>query len=144
MTRIFVLQGANLNWLGLREPEKYGTTTAVELDEMIRRHAEERGFDVEILYCNGEGQAIDALYAAAGRGVDAIVMNPGGFSYAGYALRDCVLAIEMPVIDVHLTNHYTRDIHCVTSAAAKGVIMGLGIGGYFLALDAALNLVRAK
>ncbi len=66
MTRILVLQGANLNWLGLREPEKYGTTTAEELDEMIRRHAEKRGFDVEILYCNGEGQAIDALYAATG------------------------------------------------------------------------------
>lgn len=138
------MQGANLNWLGLREPEKYGTTTAEELDEMIRRHAEERGFDVEILYCNGEGQAIDALYAATGKGVDAVVMNPGGFSYAGYALRDCVLGIEIPVIDVHLTNHYERGIHCVTSAAAMGVIMGLGIGGYFLALDAALELVRAK
>ena len=138
------MQGANLNWLGRREPEKYGTTTADELDAMIRRHAEKRGFDVEILYCNGEGQAIDALYAATGKGVDAAVMNPGGFSYAGYALRDCVLGIEMPVIDIHITNHYTRDIHCVTSAAARGVIMGLGIGGYFLALDAALELVRAK
>ena len=144
MTRILVLQGANVNWLGLREPEKYGTTTAEELDEMIRRHAEKRGFDVEILYCNSEGQAIDALYAATGKAVDAVVMNPGGFSYAGYGLRDCVLGIEMPVIDVHITNHYTRDIHSVTSAAAKGVIMGFGIGGYFLALDAALELVRVK
>ncbi len=88
MTRILVLQGANLNGLGQREPDKYGTTTAEELDEMIRRHADQRGFDVEILYCNGEGQAIDALYAANGKGVGALVMNPGGFSYAGYALRD--------------------------------------------------------
>ncbi len=144
MTRILVLQGANVNWLGLREPEKYGTTTAEELDAMIRRHAEKRGFDVEILYCNGEGQAIDALYAAAGKGVDAVVMNPGGFSYAGYALRDCVLGIEMPVVDIHLTNHYERGIHGVTGAAAQGVIMGFGIGGYFLALNAALELVRGK
>lgn len=144
MTKIFVLQGANVNWLGRREPEKYGTTTAEELDAMIHRHAEARGFDVEILYCNSEGQAIDALYAATGKGVDAVVMNPGGFSYAGYALRDCVLGIEIPVVDVHITNHYAVGIHCVTSAAAKGVIMGLGTDGYLRALDSALELVTAK
>ena len=64
MTRILVLQGANMNWLGIREPEKYGTTTANELDDMIRRHAQERGYEVEIAYCNIEGEAIERLYEA--------------------------------------------------------------------------------
>lgn len=140
MTKILILQGANLNWLGRREPEKYGTTTAEELDAKIRRHAERSEIDVEIVYCNAEGQAIDALYDAALRGVSAVVMNPGGFSYAGYALRDCIQGIEVPLVEVHITNHYARGIHSVTSSAAHGIVMGLGIRGYFVALDVAADL----
>lgn len=142
MTRILVLQGANMNWLGIREPEKYGTTTASQLDDMIRRHAQERGYEVEIAYCNIEGEAIERLYEAHRQSVDTVVLNPGGFSYAGYALRDCMVGIKVPVVEIHLTNHYVRGIHSVTAAAAKGIILGLGIDGYLLALDAALRLVR--
>lgn len=139
-----MLQGANLNWLGIREPAKYGKTTAAELDEMIAAHARERGYEVEIAYRNVEGEAIDTLYEADGRGVDAVVMNPAGFSYAGYALRDCIHGIRMPVIEVHLTNHFARGIHSVTAAAASGLVMGLGIEGYYLALDAALRVIAAR
>ena len=140
MTKILVLQGANLNWLGRREPEKYGTTTAEELDAEIRRHAERNKFEVEIVYCNAEGNAIDTLYDAERRGIDAVVMNPGGFSYSGYALRDCIQGIGIPLVEIHITNHYARGIHCVTSRAARGIVMGLGVQGYFVALDAACNL----
>lgn len=142
MTKLLVLQGANLSSLGLREPEKYGSTTAAELDSRICAYAAECGVDVEVSYCNGEGDAIDRLYDAQRNGTDAVVMNPGGFSYAGYALRDCIQGIALPVVEIHITNHFARNIHSVTAAAAKGLVMGFGIDGYFIALDAALRLGR--
>jgi 3-dehydroquinate dehydratase-2 len=141
MPKILVLQGANMMWLGKREPHLYGTTTAAELDNMLRAYATERGFAIEIVYTNHEGETIDTLYRAATDGTDATVFNPGGFSYSGYAIRDCIKSITVPVVEVHLTNHYARDIHCVTAAAAKGVLMGFGIRTYFRGIDAALDLV---
>lgn len=143
MTRILVLQGANMKWLGLRQPEVYGTTTAAELDEMIRAHARERGFDVEIAYRSNEGDSIDVLYEAETSGVDCVVINPGGDCYAGYALRDCIRGIKVPVIELHMTNHYTRGIKSVTAEAARAVFLGLGIQTYMVALDAALFLAEA-
>lgn len=142
MTKILVLQGANMNWLGRRQPEIYGTTTADELDALLRAHAAERGCALEIVYHNHEGDAIDALYAAEVGDVDCVVMNPGGLCYAGYALRDCLRGIKLPVIEVHLSNHFARGISSVTAAAARGVFMGLGIDTYLAALDAALRLTR--
>ncbi|HRY26587.1 MAG: 3-dehydroquinate dehydratase [Geminicoccaceae bacterium] len=142
MTRLLVLQGANMNWLGRRQPEIYGRTTAAELDTLLRAHAAEHGYEIEIVYKNHEGDAIDALYAAEAGDVDAVVLNPGGFSYAGYALRDCIKGIELPVIEIHLSNHYARNIHSVTAEAARGVFMGLGIGTYIAGLEAALRLAR--
>ncbi len=142
MTRLLVLQGANMNWLGRRQPEIYGRTTAAELDAMLRAHAAEHGYTLEILYTNQEGEAIDALYAAETGDVDAVVMNPGGLCYAGYALRDCMKGIELPVIEIHLSNHFARGIESVTAEAAKGVFMGLGTDIYFAGLEAALRLLR--
>lgn len=142
MTRILVLQGANMNWLGIREPDKYGTTTAAELDDRIRAHAKERGCEVEITYTNLEGEAIERLYAAHRDGVEAVVMNPGGFSYAGHALADCVRGIALPVVEIHMTNHYARGIHSVTAAAARAVLLGLGVQIYIHGLDVALQIAR--
>jgi len=139
--KILVIQGANMNWLGIRQPNIYGTTTAAEVDEQIRDYAREKEFDVEIFYSNSEGETIDKVYDAHRQAVDAIVMNPGGFTAHGYALRDALLGIKVPVVEVHLTNHYTRGIHSVLASAAKGIIMGLGVQGYILGLDAALYLV---
>ncbi len=142
MTRILVLQGANMNWLGRRQPEIYGRTTAEELDRMLEAHAAENGYGIEIVYHNHEGDAIDALYAAEVGDIDAVVMNPGGLCHAGHALADCMKGIELPVIEIHLSNHYAREIHSVTAAAARGVFMGLGIDTYIAGLEAALRLAR--
>lgn len=142
MTKILVLQGANMNWLGRREPEKYGTTTAAELDERLCAYAAQKAVDLEILYHNVEGEAVDALYEAERNGTDCVVMNPGGFSYAGYALRDCILGITLPVVELHMTNHYARKVESVTAAAARGVFLGFGIATYFFAFDAALHVVN--
>jgi 3-dehydroquinate dehydratase-2 len=144
MTKILVLQGANMNWLGRREPEKYGTTSAAEVDAMLRERAAEQGVEVEIVYSNSEGEAIDTLYRAEEGGVACAMMNPGGFSYAGYALRDCMQGIKLPVIELHLTNHYARDIKSVTASAARGVFMGLGVDTYTAAFDAAVRVARRR
>jgi 3-dehydroquinate dehydratase-2 len=81
MPKILVIQGANMNWLGKRQPEHYGSTSAAELDEMIRRHAQAKGYEVDIFYTNTEGAAIDRIYQAVEAGVDALVMNPAGFTF---------------------------------------------------------------
>jgi 3-dehydroquinate dehydratase-2 len=143
MTRILVLQGANMNWLGRREPEIYGSTTADQLDELLRAHAKERGYTLEIAYHNHEGDAIEALYAAETGDVDVVVMNPGGLCYAGFALRDCMKGIKLPIIEIHMSNHYARKIDSVTGEAARGVILGFGVETYLIGLDAALRLVKA-
>lgn len=143
MTKILLLQGANMEWLGHREPHLYGSTTAAELDAMMRDYAAEREVEIEIAYSNHEGAAIDRLYAhARAKDLDAIMLNPGGFSYSGFALRDCIKAIGIPVVELHMTNHYQRDIHSAVASASVGVVMGFGIDTYFLALDAAVRVAR--
>ena len=139
-----------MNWLGIREPETYGTTTAAELDQRILKYAQEKGFEVDIYYTNIEGEAINKLYDAYKRGFDAIVMNPGGFTFSGYALRDAIRGVRdrMVYVEVHIANHYARyrpgEHQNATAAAAVGVIMGFGLHGYFLGLDAALRLIETK
>jgi 3-dehydroquinate dehydratase-2 len=139
--RILLVQGANMCFLGRRQPEFYGTTSAAELDAMLLAHAERRGYQLEIFYTNHEGAAIDRLYAAADQGVNGLVMNPAGFNYAGYALRDCVLALPFPYVEVHISNVAKRGIHGVMAAAARGVIYGFGLQSYVLGLDAMLDIV---
>lgn len=143
MTKILLLQGANMEWLGFREPHLYGSTTAAELDALMHSYARERQVELEIAYSNQEGAAIDLIYAhARAKDLDAIVLNPGGFSYSGYALRDCIKAVGIPVVELHMTNHYQRDIHSVVASASVGVVMGFGIDTYLLALDAAMRVAR--
>jgi 3-dehydroquinate dehydratase II len=150
MSRILVLQGANMNWLGIREPEIYGTTTAAELDEQIQAYARKKGFEVEIFYTNLEGEAINKIYEAYERGFEAIVMNPGGFTSAGHALQGALKGVRerMVYVEVHVANHYARyrpsEHQNATASAAVGVIMGFGLYGYFLGLEAALRLIENK
>jgi 3-dehydroquinate dehydratase-2 len=150
MPRILVLQGANMNWLGIREPEIYGTTTAAELDQQIHAYARKKGFEVEVYYTNVEGEAINKIYETYNRGFEAIVMNPGGFTFAGYALQGALKGVRdrMVYVEVHVANHYARyhpgEHQNATASAAVGVIMGFGLFGYFLGLDAALHLIEAK
>ena len=133
---ILLIQGANMEHLGRRLPELYGTTTAKELDSIMRRRARELGIGLEILYTNTEGEAVTAIYKAERAGVDGIVYNPAGFLHAGHALRDCLKSIQAPAIEVHITNIEKRGVVSVTADAAVGMIAGFGIQSYLLALAA--------
>ena len=116
--KILLLQGANLSYLGRREPELYGTTTATELYSIMSAHARTHGYDIEIFYTHIEGEAIGRLYRAVDEGFDGVGMNPGGFTYSGYALRDCLRALPFPYIEVHITNLDKRGIHSVIAEVA--------------------------
>jgi 3-dehydroquinate dehydratase II len=144
MAKILLIQGSNMNLQGVRQPEIYGTTTVEELDKMLMKYAKAKGFELEIFYTNSEGACIDRIIKAHYDKVDALVMNPGGFTYAAYAIRDTIKGLRIPYVEVHISNHYVRDIHSVIAAAADGVIMGLGIQVYFMGLDAALYLLSQK
>ncbi len=141
MWRILLIQGANMGHLGKREPEYYGTTTANELDGMLQKHANSRDYSLDIFYTNVEGEAISRIYQAAADSVDGLVMNPAGFNYAGYALRDCVKGAGLPYVEVHMTNVEARGIKCVVAPAANGVVFGLGTYSYLLGLEAMLHLL---
>ncbi len=143
MKRILLLQGANLSYLGKREPEIYGTTTAAALDAALLSHAQRLCYGLDIFYTNLEGEAIDRIYAAADAGVDGLVMNPAGFSYAGYALKDCVKGAGLPYVEIHISNIAKRNIHCVLSDCSVGLITGFGLHGYVLALEAMLHVLGA-
>jgi 3-dehydroquinate dehydratase-2 len=140
--KILLLQGANMSFLGRRQPEIYGTTTAAELDAMLLAHAQAHAYQLEIYYTHVEGEAIGRLYRAADEGVQGLVMNPAGFNYAGYALRDCVLALPFPYIEVHMSNVAKRGIACVLAPVATGVVFGFGIQSYVLGLEAMVHLLR--
>jgi 3-dehydroquinate dehydratase-2 len=142
--RYLVLQGANMAWLGRREPHLYGTTTAAELDAMLRREAEAQGDAVEIFYTHIEGEAVGRLYEAAEAGIDGAVVNPAGFVHAGYALRDCMRTVPFPCIEVHMTNIDRRGIHSATGEAAHGIIAGFGIRSYFLGAAALRDVLAGR
>jgi len=142
MTKILLVQGANMAYLGKREPEIYGTTTAAELDQMLQLHARERGFELDICYTHIEGEAIGRIYRAADEGIDGLLMNPAGFIHAGYALRDCLRSMRFPYVEVHMSNIDKRGLKSVTAEAARGIIAGFGLRSYFMGLDALLDLVK--
>ncbi len=144
--RILLMNGPNLNTLGTREPEIYGSTTLPEIEAMIVKHASAAGADVRAFQANGEGQLIDWLQqeqAAA----DGLILNAGALSHYGMALRDAVAAAGMPVIEVHISNVWKRETfrhESLLSPVCAGVIAGLGVQGYVLALEALVAIVGAK
>ena len=144
MAKILMIQGSNMNLLGVRQPEIYGATTAAELDKKMMDYAKTKGFELEIFYTNSEGDCIDRIIKAYYDKVDALVMNPGGFTYAAHSIRDTIKGVKIPYVEVHISNHYERGLHSVVAPAATGVIMGLGLQVYFLGLDAALYLASQK
>ena len=141
---ILLIQGANMEYLGIREPEFYATTTAAELDAILQEHADANGYQLDIFYTNIEGEAINQIYAADRGTVDGLVMNPAGFTHAGYALRDCIKAISMPYIEVHMSNVHRRGIESVIAGQADGIIAGLGVNSYISGLEAMLRLLKNK
>jgi 3-dehydroquinate dehydratase II len=142
MRKILLVQGANLTYLGKREPEIYGTTTAEELNETLLQHSREKGYQLDIFYSNIEGEAINGIYAAADAGTHGLVMNPAGFTYAGYALKDCIKGAGLPYVEIHISNIAKRNIHCVLSDCAIGMMTGFGLHGYVLALEAMLHILE--
>ena len=139
--KLLLIQGANMEYLGRRQPELYGTTTARQLDAILRRQARRHGVALDVLYTNIEGEAVSAIYRADRAGVDGILFNPAGFLHAGYALRDCLLSIRAPAIEIHMTNIEKRGYGSVTARAAVGVIAGFGVDSCGLALDAMVALL---
>ena len=141
MTKILLLQGANMVWLGKREPELYGTTTAEELDSLMRERADSLGIQLDIFYANIEGEAIARIYQGAKDGIDGLLMNPAGFTYAGFALRDCIKAVALPYVEVHMTNIERRGTRSVLAEVANGVVAGLGVSSYLRGLDGLLDAI---
>jgi 3-dehydroquinate dehydratase-2 len=140
--KILLIQGANMEYLGRRQPELYGTTSAKELDAILRRRARELDVTLDILYTNMEGEAVTAIYKADRANVDGILFNPAGFLHAGHALRDCLRSIRAPAIEIHMTNIEKRGFGSVTAEAAIGMIAGFGADSYVLALDAMVARLR--
>jgi 3-dehydroquinate dehydratase-2 len=136
-----VLHGPNLNLLGRREPAVYGRTTLAELDRLIKEHGRRRGLRVECRQSNHEGRLVDWLQGARGEGFVGVVFNPGAFTHYSIALRDAVAGIDLPVVEVHLSNVHAREEfrrHSVIAPAARGQISGFGPQSYLLGLDALL------
>lgn len=142
--KILLIQGANMSYLGKRDPKHYGSTTAAQLDELVKAHAREKGYELEIFYTNIEGDAINKIYAAVEAGVDGVVMNPGGFTYGGFSIRDCLLAVPVPYVEVHMLSERDWSGQSVTVAAAAGKISGFGVDSYTLGLDAMLHILKKK
>ncbi len=134
---IQVLNGANLGRLGTREPEKYGTTTHAELVELLERAGRELEMPLLVRQTDDEGQLLRWIHEATDAG-DPIVINPGGWTHTSVVLHDALAAVRAPVVEVHLTNIHAREEfrqHSYVSRVATGVIAGLGIEGYVLALQ---------
>jgi 3-dehydroquinate dehydratase-2 len=134
--KVLLVQGANMQSLGRRQPQLYGRTTARQLDGLLRRHTRQRGVELDILYTSHEGEAVAAIAAAARAGVDGILFNPAGFLHAGRALADSLRSVDVPAIEIHVTNIEKRGRRSVTADAAVGLVAGFGVDSYALALDA--------
>ncbi len=145
MKRILVIHGPNLNLLGRREPELYGTGTLAEVDELLRAEAGRLGLALETFQSNHEGELIDRLQQARDS-AEAVILNPGGLTHTSVSLRDAVASLPIPVIEAHLTNLFARESfrrRDVIAPACRGVVMGLGPLSYLAALRALKDILDA-
>ena len=144
MTQILLLNGPNLNLLGTREPAVYGHETLADVEAMVTRLASARGATIACLQSNHEGVLIDRIHAARLDGTAAIVINPGGLTHTSVALRDALAGVALPFFEVHVSNIHRREPfrhHSYLSDLAAGVVVGFGVRGYAMAVEAALDRV---
>jgi len=147
MATIYVLNGPNLNSLGTREPEKYGHSTLADVEKLCRETAARFGFDVEFRQSNHEGVIVDWFHEAKQKGAVGVVINPAGYTTTSVSILDAIYAVALPTIEVHITNIHQREEyrhHSYISKGARGVIAGLGVTGYALAIQGLASLIGAK
>ncbi len=145
MSQVLVLNGPNLNLLGTREPEKYGSLSLSDLEASLADQARDLGVTVDFFQSNSEGALIDRVQLAKREGVQIVIFNPGGYSHTSVALRDVFLGVSLPVMEVHISNIYARESfrhHSYFSDISVGSLAGFGISGYSMALNAAAALVK--
>jgi 3-dehydroquinate dehydratase II len=146
MTKILLIHGPNLNLLGKREPQIYGTAGLDEINERMKRVAEENCAELRVFQSNSEGALIDAIHDAS-NWADGIVINPGAYGHYSYAMRDALAAVSLPAIEVHLSNVYAREefrYKSVISAVVVGSICGLGWRSYVCALQSLIGILRDR
>lgn len=139
---ILLVNGPNLNLLGTREPEVYGSTTLADVEQAAKAQAQIAGASLISFQSNHEGALIDRVHAAKAEGVDAIVINPGGLTHTSVSLRDALAGVAIPFVEVHISNVHQRESfrhHSYLSGIAVGVICGLGVEGYRAAIEFALK-----
>jgi 3-dehydroquinate dehydratase-2 len=144
---IYVINGPNLNLLGTREPAIYGSATLADVEKLCRARGKDHGFEVEFRQSNREGEIVDFLQEARAKKAVGVVLNPAGYTTTSVAILDAILAIELPVIEVHITNIHAREEfrrHSYVSKAAKAVICGFGIEGYALAISGLAALTEKR
>ena len=145
MTKILVIHGPNLNLLGSREPEVYGSDTLESINQALAQLALQHDIELETFQSNVEGEIVGRIQTAAANQTQYIIINPAAFTHTSIAIRDAFLATNLPFIEVHLSNVYARENfrkHSYLSDVASGVISGFGKNSYLLAFDAAVNLCQ--
>jgi 3-dehydroquinate dehydratase-2 len=146
MARILVLNGPNLNLLGTREPQIYGSTTLADIIATLQTRASPLDATIESFQSNHEGAIVDRIHDARGK-IDAIIINPGAFTHTSVALRDALSGVAIPFVEVHISNVHAREEfrkHSYLSDKAVGVICGLGVYGYEAALEFVVGHVKSK
>lgn len=147
MHKLLVVHGPNLNLLGTREPEHYGATTLADINQSLEQAAQAAGAQLTAIQSNAEHELVNALHQGAADGLDFVIINPAAFTHTSVALRDALLGINTPYIEVHLSNVHAREAfrhHSYFSDKALGVICGLGADGYSYALQAALKHLQSN
>ena len=145
MEKILLLNGPNLNRLGKREPDIYGRVTLVELEQKLENAARKKGYQLVSAQSNHEGELIDSIHKAADDEYCGIIFNPGAFTHYSYSIRDAIASISIPVVEVHISNIHKREAfrhQSVLAAETIGQIVGFGLFGYELALEALFNYVK--
>jgi 3-dehydroquinate dehydratase-2 len=144
---VYVLNGPNLNLLGTREPEVYGSATLADVEKLCRDTAKQHGMTVEFRQSNKEGEIVDFIQEAGKKKAAGIIINPAGYTTTSVAILDAILGVKLPTIEVHISNIHAREEfrhNSLVSKGARAVICGMGVQGYALAIEGLANLLKKK